>query len=237
VTPGPERPAAGARSEESRHLVSGGTRELPLFPLNTVLFPSLPLPLHIFEERYKLMIGTCAVTDKEFGVCLIRDGVEVGGPAEPFEVGTVARIAEIERMPDGRMNLMTFGTTRYRLLELTQREPYLIGRVELLENAPEHPDAQAVEDVADRLLSYLRNVRDVRRLPARDDLIADVDRLSYLVAATLNLSPLSRQELLEVDSTVERLSQVRTLLRRESENARLFGQAVTGPMAGPFSLN
>src|SRR5215216_2373888 len=85
-------------------------RELPLFPLNTVLFPSLPLPLHIFEERYKLMIGTCAVTDNLFGVCLIKEGVEVGGPAEPFEIGTVARIAEIERMPDGRMNLMTFGT-------------------------------------------------------------------------------------------------------------------------------
>src|SRR5918911_4180247 len=105
---------------------------VPVFPLNTVLFPSLPLPLHIFEERYKLMIGTCAVTDREFGVCLIKEGVEVGGPAEPYEVGTVARIAEVERMPDGRMNLMTFGTERFRIAELTQHEPYLIGRVVML---------------------------------------------------------------------------------------------------------
>jgi Lon protease-like protein len=215
----------------------GESRDLPLFPLNTVLFPSLPLPLHIFEERYKLMLGTCAVTDKQFGVCLIREGVEVGGPAEPFEIGTIARIAEIERMPDGRMNLMTFGTTRYRLLTVLQREPYLIGRVEILESSAEQPDDTLVQDVTDRLLSYLQNVRGVQRLPTRDDLVADVDRLTYLVAATLNLPPSNRQELLEVDSTGERLTQVRAMLRRELENARLFGQPVSGPMAGPFSLN
>ena len=107
-------------------------RELPLFPLNTVLFPSLPLPLHIFEERYRLMIGSCIVTDNLFGVCLIKEGVEVGGPAEPFEIGTVAKISEVQREQDGRMNLMTFGTQRFKLLEITQREPYLIGRVQLL---------------------------------------------------------------------------------------------------------
>lgn len=217
--------------------MSGDTRELPLFPLNTVLFPSLPLPLHIFEERYKLMIGTCAVTDRQFGVCLIKEGVEVGGPAEPYEIGTLARIAEIERMPDGRMNLMTFGVTRFRILSMVQREPYLIGRVELLEGPAEQTDQEIVLDVADRLLSYLQLVRGVQRLPNRDDLISDVDRLSYLVAATLNIPPATRQELLEVDSTATRLREVRAMLRRESENARLFGQPVSGPMAGPFSLN
>lgn len=217
--------------------MSGDTRELPLFPLNTVLFPSLPLPLHIFEERYKLMIGTCAVTDKRFGVCLIKEGVEVGGPAEPYEIGTVARIAEIERMPDGRMNLMTFGVTRFRILDIVQREPYLIGRVELLESPPDDADQEVVQDVADRLLSYLKNVRGVQRLPNRDDLVSDVDRLSYLVAATLNLAPATRQEVLEIDTTAARLREVRAMLRREFENARLFGQPVSGPMAGPFSLN
>lgn len=217
--------------------MSAESRELPLFPLNTVLFPSLPLPLHIFEERYKLMIGTCAVGDRQFGVCLIKDGVEVGGPAEPFEVGTIARIAEIERMPDGRMNLMTFGTERFRLLEVTQREPYLIGQVSIVPAVIEELDNGLVSDVADRLLTYLGNIRQVKRLPSRDDLVADVDRLTYLVAATLNLPPRDRQSMLETDSTMARLRQVRTLLRREFENARLFGQVVTGPMAGPFSVN
>jgi len=217
--------------------VTGEARDLPLFPLNSVLYPSLPLPLHIFEERYKLMIGTCAVTDRLFGVCLIKDGVEVGGPAEPYQIGTVARIAEIDRMPDGRMNLMTFGTDRFRIVEITQREPYLIGQVEIVPSLPEEIDPAIVADVADRLLTYLGNIRQVKRLPARDDLLADVDRLSYLVAATLNLPPHERQQLLEIDSSETRLRNVRTLLRREFENARLFGQAVTAPMVGPFSVN
>jgi Lon protease-like protein len=217
--------------------VTEEARELPLFPLNTVLFPSLPLPLHIFEERYKLMIGTCVVTDNLFGVCLIKEGVEVGGPAEPFEIGTLARIAEVERMPDGRMNLMTFGTGRFRLDEVIQREPYLIGRVVMLEAGGEPPADDLVGDVADRLLRYLRDVRGAARLPDRGELLVDVDRLSYLAAATLGLPPRERQSFLETDSAVDRLRQARDLLRREIENARLFGRAVDGPSIGPFSRN
>ena len=212
-------------------------RELPLFPLNTVLFPSLPLPLHIFEERYKLMIGTCVVTDNLFGVCLIKEGVEVGGPAEPFEIGTIARISEVERMPDGRMNLMTFGTGRFRLDEVIQREPYLIGRVVVLDAGGEAPPEELVGDVADRLLRYLREVRGAARLPDRGELLADVDRLSYLAAATLGLPARERQSFLEMDSPHDRLRQAQSLLRREIENARLFGRAVDGPSIGPFSRN
>jgi Lon protease-like protein len=217
--------------------VTDDARELPLFPLNTVLFPSLPLPLHIFEERYKLMIGTCVVTDNLFGVCLIKEGVEVGGPAEPFEIGTVARIAEVERLPDGRMNLMTFGTQRFRLAELIQREPYLVGRVVVLENQEETAEEELVADVADRLLRYLREVRRAARLPDRGELLSDVDRLSYLAAATLGLPARERQTFLETDSAVDRLTQARDLLRREIENARLFGRAIDGPTIGPFSRN
>lgn len=212
-------------------------RELPLFPLNTVLFPSLPLPLHIFEERYKLMIGTCVVTDNLFGVCLIKEGVEVGGPAEPFEIGTVAKISEVERLPDGRMNLMTFGTARFRLAEVVQREPYLVGRVVVLEPDSSPPADDLIEDVADRLLRYLSEVKRVARLPDRRELLADVDRLSYLAVATLGMPPRERQSFLEVDSAVDRLQQARSLLRREIENARLFGRAVDGPSIGPFSRN
>lgn len=212
-------------------------RELPLFPLNTVLFPSLPLPLHIFEERYKLMIGTCVVTDNLFGVCLIREGVEVGGPAEPFEIGTVARISEVERMPDGRMNLMTFGAGRFRIDEVIQREPYLVGRVVMLGPGDDAPADDLVGDVADRLLRYLREVRGAARLPDRGELLADVDRLSYLAAATLGLPARERQTFLELDSPVDRLRQAQGLLRREIENARLFGRAVDGPSIGPFSRN
>lgn len=212
-------------------------RELPLFPLNTVLFPSLPLPLHIFEERYKLMIGSCMVTDSLFGVCLIKEGVEVGGPAEPFEIGTVARIAEVDRQQDGRMNLMTFGTSRFRLLEVTQREPYLIGRVIVLNPSPEEPASELVTDVADRLLRYLREVRRTSRLPDRGELISDVDRLAYLAAATLGMPPRERQTFLETDSVIARLQEARDRLRREIDNARLFGREMDTPTIGPFSRN
>jgi len=217
--------------------VTDDTRELPLFPLNTVLFPSLPLPLHIFEERYKLMIGSCVVTDSLFGVCLIREGVEVGGPAEPFEIGTVTRITEVDRQPDGRMNLMTFGTVRYRLLEVVQREPFLIGRVQLLEPSSEVPPDALVSDVADRLLRYLREVRNTTRLPDRGELVVEPDRLAYLAVATLGMTARERQTFLEIDSRLERLTQARDRLRREIENARLFGRTIDGPTIGPFSRN
>ncbi|MGE3270951.1 MAG: LON peptidase substrate-binding domain-containing protein [Chloroflexota bacterium] len=212
-------------------------RELPLFPLNTVLFPSLPLPLHIFEERYRLMIGSCIVTDNLFGVCLIKEGVEVGGPAEPFEIGTVARISEVDRQPDGRMNLMTFGTMRFKLLEITQREPYLVGRVELLKPSDEELPDTLVADVTDRLLRYLREVRRTSRLPDRGELMADVDRLAYLSIATLGIPARDRQTFLETDSTLARLTEARDRLRREIDNARLFGREMDGPSIGPFSRN
>ena len=77
--------------------------ELPLFPLNVVLFPGMSLPLHIFEERYKAMIGACSEHDTPFGVLLIKEGQEVGDPAEPFQVGTTARITEVQQLEDGRM--------------------------------------------------------------------------------------------------------------------------------------
>jgi uncharacterized protein len=217
--------------------VTEDARELPLFPLNTVLFPSLPLPLHIFEERYRLMIGGCIVTDNLFGVCLIKEGVEVGGPAEPFEIGTIAQITEVQRQPDGRMNLMTFGTGRFKLLEITQREPYLIGRVQLLTSSGEDPAPELVSEVADRLLRYLREVRRASRLPDRNELRVDVDRLSYLAMATLGLPARERQAFLETDSTLTRLQEARDRLRREIDNARLFGREMDTPSIGPFSRN
>src|ERR671932_1191815 len=107
-------------------------RELPLFPLRVVLFPGMRLPLHIFEERYKLMIGTCMVTDQTFGVALIRSGREVGGPAETYPTGTTARIIQMERLPEGRMNLVAVGVDRFRLLHRLEGEPYVRGLVQLL---------------------------------------------------------------------------------------------------------
>ncbi len=119
--------------------------DIPLFPLNTVLFPGSTLPLHIFEERYKLMIGECIAEKRPFGVILIREGAEVGGPAEPVEVGTTARIVEAQKLDDGKLNVTVIGEQRFRVLGVRRREPYLVGDVEIL----------GLDEEADRTLSDL----------------------------------------------------------------------------------
>jgi len=119
--------------------------DIPLFPLNTVLFPGSTIPLHIFEERYKLMIGICIAEKRPFGVILIREGEEVGGPAEPVEVGTTARIVDARKLKDGKLNITVIGEQRFRVLGVRRREPYLVGDVEFL----------GLDEEADRTLSDL----------------------------------------------------------------------------------
>src|SRR5436853_683939 len=131
-------------------------RELPLFPLNVVLFPGMRLPLHIFEDRYKLMIGTCMVTDQTFGVSLIQSGREVGGPAEVHPVGTTARIVEVERLPEGRLNLVAVGVDRFRIIERIDGQPYAQGRVELLPDRPEPVPDGLLERVTRQFQRSLR---------------------------------------------------------------------------------
>ena len=104
--------------------------DLPLFPLNTVLFPGMILPLHIFEERYKLMIERCLDEERPFGVLLIREGKEVGGTAVPHTVGTTTLIASVTRADGGRMNIITIGLERFRLRTLRRERPYLVGNAE-----------------------------------------------------------------------------------------------------------
>ena len=107
-------------------------RVLPLFPLEqVVLFPGMSLPLHIFEERYKVMIGACQVTDQLFGVLLIKNGSEVGAPAQPERVGCTARMLRIDRLPDGRMTILTIGEQRFRLQgpARVMSEGYLVGDI------------------------------------------------------------------------------------------------------------
>src|SRR5687767_3800372 len=105
---------------------------LSLFPLHTVLFPGDTLPLHIFEERYKLMIGRCISLREPFGVVLIREGNEVGGGAQPFEIGTTASIKNALRFNNGQMFIAAEGKNRFRIREVLQSEPYSIALVDLL---------------------------------------------------------------------------------------------------------
>jgi len=212
-------------------------RVLPLFPLEqVVLFPGMSLPLRIFEERYKVMIGACQVTDQLFGVLLIRTGSEVGAPAQPERVGCTARMVRVDRLPDGRMNILTIGETRFRLIGPARVMPegYLVGDVRL---EPDAPDAEVaapdlIASVGEEFTRYeaatlaMRGSPDTRTPPT---LPADPTRLSYRVASTLYVHPRERQQLLELDDVTSRLQQELKLLKRENKPATTT--------IGPFSVN
>ena len=188
---------------------------LPLFPLRTVLFPHTTLPLHIFEERYKLMIGRCIEQRSPFGVVLIRSGEEAGGPAEPHEIGTTARVTQAQRLPDGKMNLVAYGERRFRILALDTSEAYLQGDVELLDS--DDGDASGVAEAAAHVAAlfneHLRLVlaisgQWIRRL----DLPSNAATLADYVAGNAELPQDEKQALLETQSLAARLSRLAVLL-------------------------
>jgi Lon protease-like protein len=188
---------------------------LPLFPLNTVLFPGAELPLHIFEPRYRQMIGQCIEQEAPFGVVLIRSGPEVGGAAEPRRVGVTARITRVERLPDGRMNIISIGQDRFRILDTSTDLPYLTGDVELLGEFDADSELAEVEAAHVREL-FLRFTQLTmaargewtRRVPTprQPGLLAD-----YL-AARLPAGTDVKQELLEELSVPRRLAGVARIL-------------------------
>lgn len=214
--------------------------ELPIFPLNTVLFPGMPISLHIFEERYKEMINVCLAETKPFGVVLIHHGREVGEPAEPYEIGCLAKIAQVQPFPDGRMNMVAVGTERFRIYGLEQQNhPYLVGQVESLPFASHSSGLTKLgQQVRGQLLQYLAllakigNVEfSVERLPE------DAVELAYLASTLLQAPNEKKQALLEIDTAGELLQAVYATCREELAVMKVISTQETPPQAGPFSLN
>jgi Lon protease-like protein len=175
----------------------------PLFPLGLVLIPHELVPLHIFEERYKLMIGECIEEEREFGIVwLSDDGLK--------EIGCSARISRVlERFEDGRMNVLVEGSSPFRLLRRIEDLPYPAGDVELLEDAADDDaalDTGAAEAARRRYADLVAEVTDER--PAPDDL-AKLD--AYGMAATLDVALEAKQMLLELRSERGRLEQLEGL--------------------------
>jgi uncharacterized protein len=137
--------------------------EIPLFPLRTVLCPGVALPLHIFEPRYKLMVGRCLEEGSPFGVVYIREGREVGaGELAVAGVGSVATIREADRYPDGRYNLLVVGTGRFAIESVdTEREPYLTATVTELDDVIGDPEraTRLADRSMRRFVTYLRLLR------------------------------------------------------------------------------
>ena len=195
---------------------------LDLFPLNTVLFPGMRLPLHIFEPRYRSMLGRCIENDDVFGVVLIAEGEEVGPAAIPHRIGTTARVEKVEYLPDGRFNLLAMGETRFRIERILAEEPHVVGEVEL---APLPADADqsalpALEDVRERFERLVTLMIEIQAgyMP-EFELPADPLQLAYLIASGVPSGPASAQRLLEADSLADLLDLERELLDRRMDQA------------------
>jgi len=211
--------------------------ELPLFPLGTVLFPHMRLPLHIFEERYRRMVQDCETAGGGFGVVAIREGHEVGAGAVPFNVGTLARVREREPLTDGRSNLMVVGASRFRVRHFVTTHPYLVGSVEYLEDSQDPP--AILSALADQLRVRVRAYAGSRAVRGYTrealELSDDPELLAYLVAASLRVDVPHRQRLLELDSAAERLRACIAVLRHEESLMKHL--LVAGDRAPSNSLN
>lgn len=193
---------------------------MPLFPLNTVLFPGMPLQLHIFEERYKRMINECNEHKRPFGVVLIKEGSEALGPLPmPHWIGTAAYIQELQRLPDGRMNILVSGGERIRILSIEHDlQPYLLGYVESFP-FDDH-GLQINSEVQVNLRIHLNEYIDILARSGITHL--DVDQfpndpvaLAFLSAALLPISNQQKQEVLAIEKESSLLKFVDSLFRRE----------------------
>jgi Lon protease-like protein len=196
---------------------------LPLFPLNSVLFPEMLLPLHIFEPRYRLLVRRCMDEDRTFGVVLIRSGQDVGPPAEPHVVGTEAKIMAFSPLSDGRSYIVVRGMRRFHVEQtIPDAEPYLVGRVSYLaetegEDARERADV-AVEAYGQYIVAVMAVTDDARGDRAIVDELATVSprEAGYRIAASLAVDASERQRLLELPTDAERLAAEKNLLERET---------------------
>ena len=214
--------------------------KLPLFPLHTVLFPGMPLPLHIFEPRYRDMINACLQEKAAFGVALIRSGAEVGGPAEPHFIGTAARISRVERLPDQRLNIEAVGQERFRILALHHDQSFLTGTVAPfpLLGTRDPASQQAAEALRPWLSRYLALLGEAARTEIKEDVLpTDPASVAYLAAVIAQIPLAEKQDLLSISGAAELLARERAIYRRE---VSLLGAMLHQPALdsnAPFSPN
>jgi Lon protease-like protein len=184
-----------------------------------VLFPGVPLPLHIFEPRYRQMLIDVRAGNSLFGVSYFDASTSEKEVPPAGHVGCVAEVTETQPMPDGRSNILTVGIIRYRIEEYIQRdEPYLLARVSYFEDEEEDASvlSETARDVAEIFTRIARAVRIINDERANLPDISDTEpqRLSFLVAAAMEVDTDVKQDLLELRSTSERLQRLRKMLTR-----------------------
>lgn len=215
---------------------------LPLFPLNTVLFPGMPLSLHIFEERYKLMIGKCLEARQSFGVVLIQEGIEALGPlAVPHSIGCTAQITQFQPLNQGRLNIVAVGQERFQITSLNHDLPYLVGDVELLPLETGEP--QTVIQIGRKLRPWVEHY--LQLLTETDNLQIDFQQLpsdpmslAYLAAFLLQIPPQRKQDLLAALNASALLTDIYAVYRRETTLLRaMLKHQAQEEQDGLFSLN
>ncbi|MEV0681381.1 LON peptidase substrate-binding domain-containing protein [Actinosynnema sp. NPDC050436] len=211
------------------------TTTLPLFPLGTVLLPGTSLPLHVFEPRYRQLaidLVTEKLPDRSFGVVAIRQGWEVGpGNATALhEVGCEALLRDAKPLPDGRFDLATTGGRRFRLLDVDEDSaPYLLGRVEWLDDVPAPAEvAEVLPLLAEGAVAAFRRYREAAF--EDDPAVPVADGLAYHLANDCLLTLEDRQHLLEERSEARRLRLVRKMMHREAGIVAAL-HAVPAPIA------
>jgi uncharacterized protein len=199
------------------------TTRIPLFPLGTVLYPGLMLPLHIFEDRYRQLVRELLDApegaSRRFGVVAIRVGREVGadGITALHDIGCMAELRQVEQYEDGRYDIVTTGATRFRLRGMDESLPYLQGYVDFLEEEGGTAAEVLVPGVTRLLAAYRRALLSAQGMTGElPDLPTDSIVLSYLIAAAMVLDLSDKQRLLSAPDAATRLGLELILLRREA---------------------
>jgi Lon protease-like protein len=219
--------------------------ELPLFPLNLVLFPMQSLALHIFEDRYKEMIRHCIDTDSPFGIVMLERGAAEEGRsrAEPLPslVGCTAHISQVQELPDGRMNIVVVGRERFKIHAFDTAKAYLRGTVEYIPvaQAGEMPSAEAVNGLKRCIQGYLQVLEKGGRIqPGARKLPRDPMTLGSLAAVMLHdISVNQRQSLLEAADLATMFDDLRALYRREIVLLEAMLTEPQDDQLAPFSPN
>jgi Lon protease-like protein len=185
---------------------------LPIFPLSAVLFPGTPLPLHIFEPRYKRMLADCLASDRRFGITPVKDARE---HPEPGSVGCVAEVRVNQELPDGRSNIVVLGGTRFVLSRLLDESlPYLVALVQPFEDEPgTEPSADETATVRELFGRYFAGLRQLNDADAEEpELPEDPLNLSFQVSGAIECDPGVKQRLLAERSTARRVEALILLL-------------------------
>jgi ATP-dependent Lon protease len=176
------------------------SEKIPIFPLGVVLLPEMLMPLHIFEERYKTMIGECLDAQKEFGI-VYYDGAEIKS------VGCMAKITQvIKRYPDGRMDILTNGTRRFHIEQIYEDMPYQKAQVAYFEDS-NLDDPQVSDYISDQAKDLLNQIAKLSKISSNTFSAEKMNpqKLSFLIAGIKGFSYDEKQEFLEMQSSIERL--------------------------------